>query len=177
MSVTSDLTPSCLTQFVLCFPIGVTPEGVEPTSEFCQYEEYDIQFCEQPPQVGDLKTFDFDPSSWTIADVHLYESSGSSHQIKTVYTAVCTQGGEMPNREHWHTPSILYIPALSVGKLITREDGSGDWGITNEAGHIPSRFDGLRRADLQWFEPVNMTPDGFRAIALCWCFQERAIAA
>jgi hypothetical protein len=174
MSVSSDRWPNHLVHSVLCFPTGVRPEWIEgePIAEDSRYEEYDIQYSDVPPQIGEVKTFDFDPSSsWVVVEVHQYSSSRSDLPVQAVYTAICTQTGEVATREDWGSGSpILYLSTTTDGALALNPDGSCDWGLTDEANHIPRQFGDLRRTDIQWFEPTQeIATQGFKAIALCWC--------
>jgi hypothetical protein len=170
MNVLSDLTLKHLVQYVLVYPIGCTPPGIE-ASEFSRFEDYRFAFTDTDPQIGE--NCPFNDANWVVIDIQTYSPQASDSPTQSLHIVVCTQDGQPVDREDWDSaPPILYIPVLANGTLALNEDGSSHYGIIDDARYLPRRniFEDWEISQLQWFEPTQETANqGFKAIALCWC--------
>jgi hypothetical protein len=170
MNVLSDLMLKRLVQYVLVYPIGRTPTGVE-ASEFSRFEDYLFAFTDTDPQIGETRSFNNE--SWVVVDIQTYESQTSDCPTHSLHIVVCTQDGQPADREDWDSPPpILYVPVLANGTLALNDDGSSHYGIIDDARYLPRRniFEDWEITQPQWFEPTQeIATQGFKAIALCWC--------
>jgi hypothetical protein len=170
MNVLSDLMLKHLIQYVLVYPIGRTPTGVE-ASEFSRFEDYHFAFTDTAPQIG--QTCSFNDANWAVIDIQTYASQTSDCPTQSLHIVVCTQDGQPVAREDWDSGSpILYVPVLANGTLALNPDGSSHYGIVDDTRYLPRRniFENWEITQLQWFEPTQeIATQGFKAIALCWC--------
>ncbi|MBD1995253.1 hypothetical protein H6G00_01235 [Leptolyngbya sp. FACHB-541] len=178
-----------LTNFVLVYPPGQLPPDVRPEDipddvkmdeASMHFEDYVFWFSDAPPVVGDKHSLN--SNQWSVAQIHSYQVSHTTPgPVQTVFTAVCSQDGSVPERREWYdsNPVILYIPALTNGKLALNDDGTNRFGLVDNVVNIPFNepFEDWEFKYCQSFDPVGrITPQGFEQIVLCWCRREESPA-
>lgn len=176
-----------LTEFILVYPLGQLPPDVKLEDipddvdvNATRFEDYLFQFSNTPPAIGDKH--DLNSNGWIVSQIHSYQVSLTTPgPVQTVFTAVCSQDGAVPQRQDWHDGKqpILYVSSLTNGKLALNDDGTPRFGLVDNIVNIPFNepFEDWELKYCQSFDPAErIAVQGFKQIVLCWCKEPALVA-